>query len=304
MTPRPRVLQLPPLNALRTFEATARHASMTNAAHELGVTQTAVSHQIRQLESFLSLKLLVRTPGSLTLTRDGQAWAVVLADVFERLHGANRRLRTSKHDRPRVSLTVLPSFSAAWLVPWLGRFYARHRRIDLQISTTEKLVDLLHDPVDLGIRYGGSRYPGLVSDKLLDDAWVVVCAPAVGQRVRRLTDLRRVPHLHDGEPDAWSYWLEHRRGGRNLRLGQGRMLSDSAQVVAAAILGHGVALARWSLAADALATGALVRPFPDAQLLPTLHAYHLVARPTTLLRPEVAAFRTWLIDEMAALAPA
>jgi hypothetical protein len=124
--------------------------------------------------------------------------------------------------------------------------------------------DLLVESIDLGIRYGGSRYPGLVVEKLFDDAWLVVCAPALARRVRRLAGLRRVPHLHDDEPDGWATWLA-KRGVRELHLGQGRELTDSAMVVDAAIRGQGVALVRWSLAADALAQGRLIQPFPRCQ---------------------------------------
>jgi LysR family glycine cleavage system transcriptional activator len=296
---RPQPLQLPPLNALRTFEAAARHASMTNAAHELGVSQTAVSHQIRLLEDYLAVKLFLRTPGHLELTGPGRAWAAALSDVFGRLHAANRRLRApARGERSIISITAIPSFTAGWLVPHLGGFFARHRDLDIRISPSERLVDLLVEPIDLGIRYGGGRYPGLVVEKLFDDAWLVVCAPSLARRVRRLADLRRVPHLHDDEPDGWATWLA-RRGARDLHLGQGRELTDSAMVVDAAIRGQGVALARWSLAADALAQGRLIQPFLDAKPIPTRRAYYLVARPATLLRSEVAAFRAWLIAEIA-----
>jgi LysR family glycine cleavage system transcriptional activator len=299
MSARHRPLDLPPLNALHTFEAAARHGSMTNAAHELGVTQTAVSHQIRLLESYLAVKLFLRTPGHLALTGEGRAWAAALSDVFGRLHAANRRLRKpARGERPIISITAIPSFAAAWLVPHLGGFFAQHRDVDLRISPSERMIDLLVEPIDLGIRYGSGRYPGLVVEKLFDDAWVVVCAPALTRRLRRLTDLRRVPHLQDDEPDGWPAWLA-RRGVRDLELGQGRELTDSAMVVEAAIRGQGVALARWSLAAEALAAGRLVQPFPDPRPVSTRRAYYLVARAATLLRPEIAAFRSWLVAEIA-----
>jgi LysR family transcriptional regulator, glycine cleavage system transcriptional activator len=295
---RSRPLDLPPLNALRTFEAAARHASMTNAAHELGVTQTAVSHQIRLLEDHLAVKLFLRTPGHLELTGPGRAWAAALSDVFGRLHAANRRLRTpTRGERAIISITAIPSFTAGWLVPHLGGFFTQHRDLDVRISPSERIVDLLVEPIDLGIRYGGGRYPGLIVEKLFDDAWLVVCAPSLARRVRRLGDLRRVPRLHDDEPDGWATWLA-RRGAPDLHLGQGRELTDSAMVVDAAIRGQGVALARWSLAADALAQGRLIQPF-RAKPIATGRAYYLVARAATLLRPEVAAFRAWLIAEIA-----
>jgi LysR family glycine cleavage system transcriptional activator len=291
-------LDLPPLNALRTFEAVARHASMTKAAHELHVTQTAVSHQVRQLEDHLAVKLFVRAPGRLELTAEGRAWAAALADVFARLHAANRRLRIAPR-RPVVSITAIPSFAAGWLVPRLGGFFARHRDVDVRISPTETLVDLAAESIDLGIRYGSGRYPGLVVDKLVDDAWLVVCAPELASRVRELADLHRVPLLRDDQPDGWESWLAG-RGIRDLDVRRGPELTDSAMVVDAAVRGQGVALARWSLAADALAAGRLVRVFPRVRPVPTGRAYYLVAHAHTLLRPEVAAFRAWLAGEIAA----
>src|ERR1700733_8529423 len=152
-------LQLPPLNALRTFDVVARHLSMTSAAKELCVTQTAVSHQVRQLEDHLAIKLLVRDRGRLALTAEGRAWAAALADVFSRLHAANRRLRGAR-ERPVVAVTVIPSFAAGWLVPRLGGFFAKHKQIDIRISPSEQLVDLVAASMDLGIRYGSGRYSG------------------------------------------------------------------------------------------------------------------------------------------------
>jgi len=290
-----------PVRGIAVFEAAARAASFHAAAEELNLTPSAVSHQIRLLEDYLAAKLFVRTPGHLALTGAGRAWAAALSDVFDRLHAANRRLRApARGDHPIISITAIPSFTAGWLVPHLGGFFARHRELDVRISPTERVVDLLVEAIDLGIRYGGSgRYPGLVVEKLFDDAWLVVCAPGLAKRVRRLADLRRVPHLHDDEPDGWATWLA-RRGARDVHLGHGRELTDSAMVVDAAIRGQGVALVRWSLAADALAQGRLVQPFPDAKPVPTRRAYYLVARAATLVRPEVAAFRAWLVAEIAA----
>src|ERR1700677_2789712 len=195
-------LPLPPLNALRTFDAVARHLSMTNAAKELGVTQTAVSHQVRQLEAHLATRLLVRDRGRLALTTEGRAWAVALADVFARLHAVNRRLRGTR-ERPVVAVTVIPSFAAGWLGPRLGALFATRKQIDIRLSPSEQLVDLAAASMDLGIRYGSGRYVGVVSEKLLDDAWVVVCSPELAERVRSLEDLRRVPLLHDDAPSGW-----------------------------------------------------------------------------------------------------
>lgn len=310
---------LPPLNALRAFESAARLGSMTRAGVELCVTQTAISHQVRQLEELLAIKLFMRDrPGRIRLSAEGRAWAEGLSDVFRRLHELNRRLRAREARRPTVAVTALPSFASGWLVPRLGGFFVAHRDIDLKISPSERLVDLDAEAVDVGIRYGAceappgrgrasaqavaARYPGLATEKLLDDAWVVVCTPELARRarLRRPEDLAGQLLLRDDEPDGWRRWLAWR--GKDGRLVQREHdLSDSSLVVEAALRGQGVALARWSLAADALAQGKLVRPFSRAPLYTTGRAYFLVVSPRAAARPEVVAFCRWLRREIRAL---
>ena len=300
MPPPPRAPELPPLNALRAFEAAARHASMTSAAHELGVTQTAVSHQVRLLEDWLSPRLFVRLPGRLELTAAGRAWAGELREVFARLHGANRRLRAvASRARPVVSITAIPSFAAGWLVPHLAGFFARHKDLDVRISPSERLVDLEAEDLDHGLRYGHGRYGRVTVERLFADRWLVVCAPALAAGLRSVAELHRAPLLRDDEPDGWPTWLAA-NGGRRVTLGPVRELTDSSMVVDLAARGQGVALVRWSLAADALAAGRVVQPFPRARAVPTGRAYYLVSTPAALARPEVAAFRAWLLDEIAA----
>ncbi|MCB9651713.1 MAG: transcriptional regulator GcvA [Deltaproteobacteria bacterium] len=293
---------MPPLNALRTFECAARLGSMTKAARELNVTQTAVSHQVRQLEEHLGARLFTRSPGRLVLTHEGAAWAAALGDVFGRLHAANRRLRAVPPARPIVSLTVLPSFAAVWLVPRLGRFFAAHPGVDLRLSPSERLVDLDEEAFDLGIRYGSGRQPGPGAETLSDDAWVVVSAPELVAKLglRSPHDLRDAPLLRDDDPSAWGQWLDARRV-RGIDWRRGAELSDSAMVVDAAVRGQGVALARISLAQDALESGRLVRPFPRVRPMPTGRRYTLVWRRSRAAAPEVRAFRAWLLDEIGTL---
>jgi len=290
---------LPPLNALRVFEAAARHMSFSKASEELSVTPTAVSHQIRHLEAHLGTALFRREPRRLTLTADGAAWASELRDVFGRLADANRRLRFRKtSERPVVSVSVLPSLGARWLAPRLGGFLARHGDVDVRISPTEHLVDFGSEPVDLAIRYGKGRYPGLVVEKLADDEFIVVASPRVGAKVRAAADLVRHVLLCDDEPDVWATWLQ----GRGVPAARARtvVLTDSAMVVTAAVEGQGVAMARRSLAIDDLAAGRLARMFPRVSV-PTGRAYYVVAPRENLQRPGVAAFRDWLREERASL---
>jgi LysR family transcriptional regulator, glycine cleavage system transcriptional activator len=295
----PRQLALPSLHGLHVFEAAARHLSFTEAARELFISQTAVSHQIRALESELATTLFRRTPRRVELTEDGKAWALELGEIFSRLHALNRRLRQPPRPRRReVAISVMPSFGTRWLVPRLGKFMDQHTDTEVRISSTERLVDLAGEGIDLGIRYGFGRYPGLVTEKLADDAWVVVCAPALAARAkfRSVRELARQVLLEDDAPDAWARWFAE-NGVRKAERARRTELTDSSMLIEAALRGQGVGLARWSLAVDELAAGRLLLPFPKARALPTGLAYYVVAPRESLRRPVVVQFRDWLLLE-------
>jgi LysR family glycine cleavage system transcriptional activator len=222
--------------------------------------------------------------------------------VFARLYAANRTLRSIKPvARPAVSVTVLPSFGARWLVPRLGRFLEQHPHVDLRLSPSADLVDLETSELDVGIRYGGGKYPGLKVEKLSGDAWVAVCSPKLKDRgkLRSVADLKLFTLLHD-DNQSWRVWLRA-RGASEVDAGRGPLLTDSSMVVEAALQGQGVGLVRLSLAADELASGRLIAPFPRVALLPTGHFYFLVWPRRRPVRPEVAAFCAWVRAEAAAL---
>jgi LysR family glycine cleavage system transcriptional activator len=184
----------------------------------------------------------------------------------------------------------------------LGRFLERHPGLDVRVSPTEYLVDFGIEAVDLGVRYGAGNYPGLVTEKLADDALVVVCAPAFRGR-KKLASPRDLQHallLHDDARDAWAKWFEA-RGVSGVEAWRGTELSDSSMLVEAAVRGQGVALARWSLAMDDLAAGRLVLPFPKVPPMPTGRSYFLVFPKENLARSPVAKFREWLCRETRAL---
>lgn len=294
---------LPSLNALHAFEAAARHSSFTRAAAELGVTQTAISHQVRALEHDLGTALFHRSPQRISLTADGQAWATELGVVFSRLRDANARLRAPRGaSRPVVSVSIIPSFGSRWLVPRLGRFLLGHADVDVRISATERLVDFALEPVDIGIRYGLGRYPGLVTTTLASDALVVVAAPALAneRKVWHPHDLASKTLIHDDYPDAWASWFRARRRSVPVKARLSE-LTDSSMVVEAALRAQGVALARWSLAADELEHGRLQLLFPKVAPLPTGLSYYLVSPRENLRRKVVAAFRDWVMAEAKAL---
>jgi LysR family glycine cleavage system transcriptional activator len=294
-------LPLPPLSALRAFEAAARLESVTKAAAELCVTQTAVSHQVRALEETLGVQLFIRRPRRLELTAEGRAWANMLGDVFGRLYAGHRALRAVPlPTRPSVAVSVLPSFAARWLVPRLGRFLLAQPDVDVRLSPSAELVDLNSTEMDIGIRYGRGKYAGLKVRKLCDDAWVAVCAPSLRglARLKTPADLARFTLLHD-DNDGWRAWLGA-RAVKGVDSERGPVFTDSSMVVEAALQGQGVGLVRLSLAADELEQGRLIKLFPRIALLPTDMSYYLVRRAGPE-RPEVAAFSAWVEREIASL---
>jgi LysR family glycine cleavage system transcriptional activator len=299
--------RLPPLNALRAFEAAARHLSFTRAAAELHVTQTAISHQIRALEERLGVRLFRRLPRGLLLTEEAQHYLPPVRDAFDRIAAATAQLAGGASSGS-LTVSVLPSFAAKWLVPRLGRFRAAHPNLDLRISASSQLVDFARDDVDVGIRMGPGHYPGLRVDRLFGESMVPVCAPELQSGphpLRRPGDLRHHVLLHDDDHSGWQLWLEL-AGVEGVDAGRGPVFTDSAMVVQAAAEGQGVALARSVLAAGDLAAGRLVRPFEIS--VPHDLAYYLVSPEATAEQPRIRAFRAWLLaearDQAEAAAPA
>jgi LysR family glycine cleavage system transcriptional activator len=285
----------PPLHTLRAFTAAARWLSFTRAAAELHVTQTAISHQMRQLEEHLGTRLFVRLPRKLQLTAQGRAYAQELLRVFERIDDATSAL-TAQPRREVLAITCVPSFAARWLVPRLGRFTALHPTLDVRLASTDRTMDLGREGIDVGIRFGYGSYAGLASERLLDDVCFPVCSPRLaGARKRRLglRDLGRQTLLHDDSSDGWRRWL--RAAGVAGDAERGHVFSDANLMLQAAADGLGVALARGTLVAHDLRRGVLVRPF--APEIPSEQAYFLVTPAGADELPRVRAFTGWLKDE-------
>ena len=224
MKRRPR--KLPPLNALRAFEAAARHLSFKRAAAELAVTPAAVSHQVRALEAQLGVELFARGHRALALTRAGARSLPGLTDAFDALDDAVHALR-ARSAPPRLVLSVVPSFGANWLVPRLGAFRAKHRAIDLVVLSSAELVDFARDPVDVGIRFGPGGWPGVRADLLLGEEYVAVASPKLARGARGLRspeDLRRHTLLHDENSNAWRAWLDGRGSHRRRPRARHRVL--------------------------------------------------------------------------------
>ncbi len=288
-------MNLPSLNALRSFEAAARLGSLTRAAVELHVTQSAVSHQVRGLEEELGVLLFERRPRALRLTPAGAALARAAGKAFSVLLDGARRVGAA---RPRpLTVSVLPSFGARWLLPRLARFRAGHPEIELRIRASAELAHFGRDEVDSAVRYGPRVPRGLHAELLLSEDLFPVCAPRLQRRLRSIGDLRRFPLLHDeseARQGGWREWLVA-AGGEGFDWERGTTFSDAHLMLEAAAGGQGVALARSALAEVDLAAGRLARPF--AVSVPARYRYYFVCPKAALRRPEVRALREFLMGE-------
>ena len=290
---------LPSLNALRAFEAAARHLSFTRAARELHVTHSAVSHQVKALEEFLGLRLFDRLTRAVRLTRAGQAYLPVLRDAFDRIADVTERLRGEEITGP-LTVSVTPAFAARWLVPRLSRFYDAHPEIDVRLSPSIDLVDFARDDVDMAVRYGHGDWPRLRVEQLMRLDRFPVCAPGLLAGPRELRtphDLRHRTLLHDELREDWRHWLLA-AGVEGLDISRGPTFGDYSLLLQAAVAGLGVAVAYSALVADDLATGRLVKPF-DIMVADAV-GFHVVSPEATADRPKVRAFRDWLFAEVAA----
>lgn len=288
---------LPPLNALRAFEASARLSSMQRAARELGVTPSAVSQQVQNLEEWIGFPLLERRPRQLQPTAQGRVYLSAISTAFNQIASATAELSTGRMPRS-ICITCTPGFAVQWLVPRLQQFQDRYPDVDVRIDASMRLLDLRTEDVDLAVRHGNGRYPGLVSEKLLDDDLIPVASPrllAGKGRVKRPADLLHHRLLHIETRDDWRLWFAAQSMDIDWR--RGPLLVDTAIGVQAAVAGKGVILVRRSLAADELASGRLVAPLPQGVSKGT--AYYVVYPPENMNQPAVRAFRSWLLEAVA-----
>ncbi|MCC4117006.1 transcriptional regulator GcvA [Aromatoleum toluclasticum] len=311
--------KLPPLPALRVFEAAARLSSVSRAAEELFVTHGAVSHQIRTLEEHLGFPLFHRQGRAVVLTPAGE-------ELLQASNGALRQIADTvanlkRRSNPnRLSISVMPSFASRWLTPRIGDFIDAHPSAEVHITATSALADFNRDGMDLSIRWGPGGYNGVRSELLMDDVLFPVVSPALcaGHFLRTPADLAGLPLLRS-EGEDWAPWF--RAAGLDWpEPASGLMLSDSALVLQAALEGRGVALARRSLAASAVRAAKLLRPFDieiEARHAPEglsaidfppdlpfeqrpLWRYWIVSPERTPETPLLSAFLEWLRAEAAA----
>lgn len=302
--------RLPPLNALRAFEAAARLQSFSRASEELHVTPAAISHQVKALEHSLGVRLFKRLPSGLQLTHAGRLCLPKLREGFDRLAEAIGQLR--KDPAPgTLSVEAAPTFAAKWLAPRLHRFVAAHPGVDVQIHASTRLIDASMDAgevepsdADVSIRFGSGNYPELRVARLLEVSVTPMCGARLleGDRpLREPADLRRHVLIHDninsddGRP-LWQVWLEG-AGVDGVDFARGLRFNHAVLALEAAADGLGVALGMPQVAAFDLASGRLVAPF--AFRLRLAAAYHVATPGDRRDRPEVAAFRDWILDEAA-----
>ncbi len=296
--------RLPPLNALRAFEAAARHLNFSRAADELAVTPGAVSQQIQNLEDYIGGPLFKRTPRGLLLTDSAQTALPALRDAFDKLAEA-ASLLTAPVDGRRVTVSAAPSFSAKWLVPRLGRFEEAHPEVDVWLQAGMELVDFATGEVDVAIRYGSGHYPALETTKLMTESVVVVASPALiaEKPLDRIEDLANHVLLHDGSPDGdescpdWPMWLAA-RGVKGVDGARGARFNQTSLAIEAAIAGRGVALTKRALAQADVDAGRLVEPLRIATAVD--FAYYVVHPKAKGRLKQVRAFTAWLAAEAAA----
>jgi LysR family glycine cleavage system transcriptional activator len=288
--------RLPPLNALKAFEAAARHESFTRAAEELCVTQGAVSHQVKALEAELAVKLFNRERQRLLITEAGRDYLAVVRDALDRIAAGTERL-IERQGTGVLTVSTSPDFAAKWLVHRLGHFAEAHSEIDLRVSATLHHVDFAREEVDLAVRHGDGNWPGLDTVRLSSEQLFAVCSPKLLSGRRRLNgvgDIPKFPLIHLDNRRDWAKWLQD-VGIDVADVTHGPVLNRASMVIDAAIDGQGIALARTTLAAWDLINGRLVRPFPDT--MPVSRPYWIVCPKAAATLPKIATFREWLLVE-------
>ena len=277
-----------PLNALRAFEAAARHLNVTRAALELRVTQAAVSHHIKLLEDELGAPLFRRLPRGLALTDEGAALAPMLNDTFDRMTATLDRFAGGRL-RDIVTMGVVGTFATGWLFPRLAAFEAQHPYVDLRIMTNNNRVDLAGEGLDFAIRYGDGAWHGTEAVAILDAPMTPLCAAAVARRLATPADLAREVLLRSYRPDEWKLWFD--AAGVATPPIRGPIFDASPTMAAAAAGGLGVALLPARLFEQDLASGRLVQRFDLSVDTGRYWLTRLKSRPETAA---MAAVKVWL----------
>ena len=286
--------RLPPLNALKAFEAVARSNSVTRAAEELSVTQGAVSQQVKALEATLGVKLFNRERQRLVITEAGRDYLTVVGDAFDHIAIGTDRI-VQRQRSGVLTVSVSSDFASKWLVNRLGLFAEAHPEIDLRVSVADRHVDFTREDVDLAVRHGDGNWPDLDTVQLCPERLFPVCSPKLMGGRDRLTasDLLEFPLLRLDDGASWSRWFN--AAGVTNPSHRGLVLNRASVLIDAAIDGQGVAMARTALAAWDIIHGRLVRPIEVS--LTMANTYWIVCPKATARTPKVDTFRQWVLAQ-------
>ena len=295
------------LNALRAFEASARHQSFSAAAQELNVTPAAIGQLVRGLEDWLGVLLFHRNTGGKARLVLTEAALVAVPDIragFDRLSLGLEKLKSNAATGV-LTVAISPAFAAKWLLPRIDKFQMLYPDTDVRLDTNLKPVDFISNGIDIGVRYGEGTWDGLIAKKLMAEEVFPVCSPAFLNEHQDLLqspiNLLKLPLIHDLSVDrhagfaTWNTWFQYNQITQE-RMQRGLKINNSAAVLQTAIDGQGVALARSVMADDDLKAGRLLRLYPEMKCSSTL-AYYIVYRKECQTLPKLIAFRDWLIDE-------
>lgn len=290
--------RLPPLNAIKVFEAAARSESFVAAADELSVTASAVSHQIKTLEEFLGVVLFRRNKRKVQLTPQGEQYLVSIRYALDEIEVATQRLK-SNPETDVVTISVAPNFLTRWLMPRMQRFQKKYPEVELQISASTGLIDFNRSNTDMAIYFGKGDWHDIDVHFLRDVLLVPVCSPQLITADRPLVkseDLRKHTLIHVSKRlDEWSQWLQL-SGVDWTGFGHGLQLSSSQLATAAAQEGLGVALADSTLSSREITEGKLIMPFDI--MLDTQKSFYLVHQKNRMLTYGMRVFKEWVIEEM------
>jgi len=294
-------MRLPPLAAVRAFEAAARLLSFTRAAEELAMTQAAVSYQIKVLEERVGQPLFIRKPRQVELTETGRALATASTEAFRILAESYEQARSG--GQGTLSISTIPTFAANWFALHLGSFQVAHPSIAVRLETSDRMIDFAAENIDVGLRTGGKGvWPGLASHRLFLADFTPMLSPSLAASiggVNEPADLLRLPILDAGDP-WWTIWFDLAGvdARENLAVRTRSQLGSQAFEGRAAVAGIGVAILTRELFALELASGSLIQPFDivgnDG------HAFWLVYQEARRNVPKIRAFRDWMLAEVGA----
>lgn len=291
--------RLPPLNALRAFEAAARHLSISLAADELNVTPGAISRQVRGLEETLGLQLLKRGHRQISLTRVGADYYKTLSQALELIREATRRLQR-RSQRKQLKIRAYTTFAMRWLIPRLSGFHAAHPNIEVLLKASLAPVDFRKEDIDGAVRLGDGNWPGCHSHRLVSNILAPIASPSLlktGPKLKRPVDLAHHTLLHSvARPDDWATWLDAAGAGNAVDPRAGMTFESSAMTYQATVEGQGLAMAQLFLVEKDLEEGRLVLPFKKTVDMGD-YTYYLLTPSHRAESVEMKTFRLWMLEQ-------